>query len=59
MLEQDHCVYAEWSEKGFLILSFYVGILFTTRNDMELIGHRRNMCEANYVLKVKILGIIL
>lgn len=62
-------MYVKRSEEGFVILSLYVDVILIARNDMELIVttkgwlssnfEMKDMGEANYVLGVKILGIIL
>ena len=63
-MEEDHCVYIERSNIGFIIMSLYVNDISIAGNDKKLIDvtkkrlsskfEMKDISEASYVLNVKI-----
>ena len=61
MIEEDHCVYLKRSKKCFVILSLYVDDVLIAGNNMIFCDwlflnfYMKDMCEANYILGVRII----
>jgi len=64
MISEDHCVYVKKTAKGIMFLTLYVDDILLARNNMEMIQttkqwlssifKMKDMCEARYVLGIKI-----